>query len=581
MATGQAWAALGARGRAAVMALGAAGVAAAGYLALRTPEPAVVTDAPAVVIDAPAAVVEAPAVVTEAPEAVVAPETVVAPEVADPVAPEPAPNPEPEPDLTLSIDTWRVAADGAASVSGRTAPGALVTITVDGAEVAKVAAIASGEFSVLFTLPPNPAPSLMTLDAHLPDGGTATAGATIALGPIAGPVQVAVAEVPSDAPVETAPGSAPDAAPVEAAAEPPPQPPAALMLTEDGAVVLQDPATAPADTASGPVAAVTIDTIAYTAAGAVQLGGHGQPGARVQLYLDTVPVQLVDVPQGEVWLVTLGDTAPGDYILRADQLDAEGQVTSRFETPFRRETLEALAAAAVPAEAAPAEVDPAEVDPAEPAVDVAPEAAPSPVRVTESTPSDTPPETEPATDMAEAELPEGAVVVADATPDPAPRPVQPEAAPPPDPATPDPVAPEPVTPEPVAPEPVTPEPVTPEPVTPEPETPEPVTPEPETPAPAEDPAAILEPDPEPDPAPQPDPVAEAPATPEPQPVANATSEPAAVSVTVQPGFTLWGIAEGQMGDGILYVQVYEANKDKIRDPDLIYPGQIIAIPQSE
>lgn len=50
------------------------------------------------------------------------------------------------------------------------------------------------------------------------------------------------------------------------------------------------------------------------------------------------------------------------------------------------------------------------------------------------------------------------------------------------------------------------------------------------------------------------------------------------AVTVQPGFTLWGIARQNYGEGILYVQIYEANRDQIRDPDLIYPGQVFAIP---
>ena len=60
------------------------------------------------------------------------------------------------------------------------------------------------------------------------------------------------------------------------------------------------------------------------------------------------------------------------------------------------------------------------------------------------------------------------------------------------------------------------------------------------------------------------------------------AQPAApVTVTVQPGYTLWYIAKQNFGDGVLYVQVFAANRDKIRDPDLIYPGQIFTIPTKE
>ena len=49
-------------------------------------------------------------------------------------------------------------------------------------------------------------------------------------------------------------------------------------------------------------------------------------------------------------------------------------------------------------------------------------------------------------------------------------------------------------------------------------------------------------------------------------------------VTVQPGNTLWAIARKRYGDGLLYVQVFEANRDKIKNPDLIYPGQLFDLP---
>ena len=49
-------------------------------------------------------------------------------------------------------------------------------------------------------------------------------------------------------------------------------------------------------------------------------------------------------------------------------------------------------------------------------------------------------------------------------------------------------------------------------------------------------------------------------------------------ITVQPGNTLWGIAREKYGEGPLYVRVFEANTDRIRNPDLIYPGQIFTVP---
>ncbi len=49
-------------------------------------------------------------------------------------------------------------------------------------------------------------------------------------------------------------------------------------------------------------------------------------------------------------------------------------------------------------------------------------------------------------------------------------------------------------------------------------------------------------------------------------------------VIVQPGNSLWRIARRTYGRGIQYVQIFEANREQIRDPDLIYPGQIFLIP---
>ncbi len=52
------------------------------------------------------------------------------------------------------------------------------------------------------------------------------------------------------------------------------------------------------------------------------------------------------------------------------------------------------------------------------------------------------------------------------------------------------------------------------------------------------------------------------------------------ALTVQPGNTLWGMSTQKFGDGRRYMRIFEANRDQIRNPDLIYPGQIFVIPEA-
>jgi nucleoid-associated protein YgaU len=50
------------------------------------------------------------------------------------------------------------------------------------------------------------------------------------------------------------------------------------------------------------------------------------------------------------------------------------------------------------------------------------------------------------------------------------------------------------------------------------------------------------------------------------------------TATVDKGTSLWRISRHTLGRGTRYTEIYAANSDQIRDPKLIYPGQIFVIP---
>lgn len=344
--------------------------------------------------------------------------------------------------VSPSFDVMRLDPDGAAVVAGQVASGAKVSILVDGAEVATAAADDTGKFVAMFDLPAADAGRLMTMVATLSDGTKVESDASVALAATTAPAAEATAQAETtDAQAGTT----------------------AVAVTDEGAKVLQTDTNVAAEVAAN----VTIDTIAYPTPETVQFGGRGTVGNFIRLYLDNAPLgDPATVGADGTWNLTQTGIAPKIYTLRADEVDGAGTVISRYETPFKRETPEALAAANGTATAAAETAAPA------PAADAA-------VTTDTATAADT--------DTASTDTTAQATTEA---------------------------------------------------------------------APAAKVATATETAPE-------------------------TAPPAAsVTVTVQPGFTLWGIAKRQLGQGIMYVQVYEANKDKIKDPDLIYPGQVFTLPQN-
>jgi nucleoid-associated protein YgaU len=376
---------------------------------------------------APDAVAEPP-MVSAPPEGVAeAPE----PEVSEPEEPADIAGeavPDAPPSVRPEFDVVRVEPDGNALIAGRARPGSTVSVQIDGATVATSEVDGRGNFVAMLDVGRADAPRVISLST---DGEGESSEESVILAPSPAPTEpartdadtdMAATDATSDRPepsttgpavtAETGAGDteasgAAEVAGADGPAEPAPEAasaPVVLLADEEGVQVLQSGGTGPAVMDN-----VVIDSISYDAAGEVMLAGRATGEGFVRVYLDNAPILTAPVGEGGQWRTELPDVDTGVYTLRVDEIDAEGTVTSRAETPFQREAVADLQA----------------------------------------------------------------LDTADAAPQ-TPRPVE--------------------------------------------------------------------------------------------------------LVTVQPGNTLWGIARDNYGEGILYVRVFEANRDRIRDPDLIYPGQVFTVP---
>jgi len=256
------------------------------------------------------------------------------------------------PTIAPSFDVVRVEPDGSSVIAGNAAPDAKVSILLDGAEIGQATADAQGNFVALLTVPSGNEAQVLSLSSQ-PDGGDVVASTdSVILAPVvaAGPAPVVVAETEVSEPVAVEPTTESSVVPevVERAAvetatvEPTPAAPTVLLANEQGVQVIQ-----PSERSPEAMSNVVIDAISYDVLGEVQVSGRGAAqGAQsgfVRIYLNDAPIQTTPIGRDGDWHTALPNVDTGIYVLRIDQVDASGAVTSRTQTPFKRETAEVLA----------------------------------------------------------------------------------------------------------------------------------------------------------------------------------------------------------------------------------------------
>lgn len=252
------------------------------------------------------------------------------------------------------FDVVRVAPDGSAVVAGRAAPGSVVTVYADDLPLADAQADADGNFVAVFRATPSEEPRALTLDSVSPEGVSASSEEAVVLLPGSGPPEppkatetaqpvegelvggaVAVGAAP---PEDDAPDSEPElraAANVEPdAPESEPKVAATAILRPEGVeVALNEGAAATGETERR----VSLASISYGEGGEVSLAGLGGAGARLRAYVDDDFATETDVGDDGRWAIELGNVEEGIYRLRIDQIDTQGRVASRVETPFQRD----------------------------------------------------------------------------------------------------------------------------------------------------------------------------------------------------------------------------------------------------
>ena len=237
-----------------------------------------------------------------------------------------------------SFDEVRREPDGTTIIAGRAEPMSDVQILVDGEQVGTATADSNGGFAAIANLPATGAAQVVSLSAKLGEETMASVGEII-LTPstvtkqASDVVQQIAVQKTNDDTVEPE-----ETATLQEEAE---MAPAVLKSDAQGVSLLSPRVTNE----------VALDTIGYSELGEVQLTGRAQPDtAKLRVYLNNRSVISLPVGSDGRWSGDLPDVDEGIYTLRVDEVSTAGTVSSRVETPFKRESAQVLAEASANAE---------------------------------------------------------------------------------------------------------------------------------------------------------------------------------------------------------------------------------------
>jgi hypothetical protein len=474
--------------------------------------------------------------------------------------------------VSPSFDVVRIQKDGEGVIAGRAEPGWTVIVESNEREVARTTADQFGEWTVLLEKPLPPGEHSIGLRALSKGAALGRASeqhvsisiagekseeqTVVALSKPGEPTKVLTSKEPAPEAQRAAREPAAEAKP-ETAAQPAEQKPESAVQQEEKPAELaskkeEEPKPAPAAPVSE--VAVSFSAVDYEVAGdgsgQLFLSGDAASGARVQLYLNNKRLgSTVAGPDGSWTFRSASKLSPKtEHTMRADAVQSDGQVTSRAEVEFTPPDIpqpetQVAAKEEEPRPSAPAEKKPEAVQPDKPvqATPPAETARPEPPVAAPGKPEvAAAPETEKKSGPAakpEPKREESVAAAREPKPEPAPTGEKPQA--------------------PMASE------------------------------------SSRQAAPSSRSAQQPAPEPAQPAEPAPSSVASADREPQAQadpgqqavlnqkrSIVVRRGDTLWHIAERRYGSGTRYTAIYRDNRDQIRNPHWIYPGQEFSLPSN-